>query len=102
VSRREDRAGRHELDHVRTGGDLLADRLRELVRSIGLPVHALPRGRTGRGDRDDFPGEHEARSARETLRDRPAEPKLEVISAANVADGREPGGQSPTRVLGDA
>ncbi len=56
-------AGGHNLDEVRPGPDLLANRPPHIVRPVGFAVHVAVKPPAGRGGRDDLPAGQDARAA---------------------------------------
>ena len=79
------RAGRHDLDEVGAAAQLLADRLADLVRPVGLAVHAVEElaARPGRGH--DAPARQQARPPEGAVAHRLARRDDEVVERADVA-----------------
>ena len=82
--------GRHHLDEVGTGADLLPDRAPHVVRAVCLPVHVAVETPARRRRRDDLPAGQQARAAERAVAHRLPRLLRRQALRARDADGRHP------------
>ena len=110
IGEREHAAGRHHLDHVGAIFHLRADGGAALVGAVADPfqhaggLHPIDRKRItirmAPGSPDAVDGGEDARPRDEPFRDRVAEPDVELVRGAEIADGREARVEELARVGG--